>query len=73
MVSVFVASMFYPLGFGRYLATTLSTDQQVNALFVNFTWLSEDLSAEQADRLSNWDVANTNIFVCLGIFTSANV
>jgi chloride channel 2 len=73
IVSVFIASLFFPSGFGRYLATTLSTKQQVNALFGNFTWLSDDLSVEQADRLSHWDVANTNLFVSLGIFMSANV
>jgi uncharacterized protein (DUF2342 family) len=73
IVSVLIASLFYPSGFGRYLATTLSTKQQVGALFANFTWLSDDLSVEQAERLSHWDVANTNLFVGLGIFMSANV
>ncbi|XP_046643134.1 chloride channel protein 2-like isoform X1 [Daphnia pulicaria] len=72
IVSVLIASLFYPSGFGRYLATTLSTKQQVGALFANFTWLSDDLSVEQAERLSHWDVANTNLFVGLGIFMSAN-
>lgn len=72
LVSVFIASLFYPSGFGRYLATTLSTKQQVGALFANFTWLSDDLSVEQVDRLSHWDVANTNLFVALGIFMAAN-
>jgi chloride channel 2 len=73
IVSVFIASLFFPSGFGRYLATTLSTKQQVSALFANFTWLSDDLSVEQVDRLSHWDVANTNLFVSLGIFMGANV
>nr|CAH0108617.1 unnamed protein product [Daphnia galeata] len=72
IVSVFIASLFFPSGFGRYLATTLSTKQQVSALFANFTWLSDDLSVEQVDRLSHWDVANTNLFVSLGIFMGAN-
>nr|CAH0108614.1 unnamed protein product [Daphnia galeata] len=72
IVSVFIASLFFPSGFGRYLATTLSTKQQVSALFANFTWLSDDLSVEQVDRLSHWDVANTNLFVSLGIFMVAN-
>lgn len=65
--------MFYPPGFGRYLATTLTNKQQINALFANFTWIGDDLTVEQAETLSHWDAENTNLFVTLGIYMMSTV
>ena len=61
------------MGFGRYLASTLTTKQQLSVLFGNFTWLSDDLTVEQAERLAHWDVEHTNLFISLGIFMISTV
>ena len=72
-MAVFIGSMLFPLGFGRFLATTLTNKQQIGALFANFTWMSNDLTVEQADLLSHWNAEDTNLFVSLGIFTLSTV
>lgn len=69
MISFVVATVFFPLGSGRYLATTQSNKQHLSALFGNFTWMGDDLTPEQADHLAtHWDAKNTNLFFSLTAF-----
>lgn len=76
LVSLFITTLYFPLGLGRFLASELSTRIQIIELFSNFTWVSEDLSAGQREIVSHWvagDVDNissliSSIFINLSIF-----
>jgi hypothetical protein len=73
LVSLFIASIYFPLGLGQFMASTLTTQQQVISLFSNFTWSRDDLSVEQEDMIAQWRNQHTNIFVSLGIFSVITV
>lgn len=49
-----VASISYPNGTGRFIAGELSTHEQVQNLFTNFTWTQDNLNVEQAAIVSHW-------------------
>ena len=68
LVSLLIASLYFPLGLGQFLASELTTQQQIIALFSNFTWMSDDLTPQQAQIVSYWTNDYANIFVNLGIF-----
>ena len=72
-MSLFIASIYFPLGLGQFMASTLTTQQQVISLFSNFTWSRDDLSVEQEDMIAQWRNQHTNIFVSLGIFSVITV
>lgn len=68
LVSLFIATLYFPLGLGQFLASTLTTQQQIVALFSNFTWMSDELTVQQAQIVSHWTNEYCNIFVNLGVF-----
>ncbi|XP_035894794.1 chloride channel protein 2 isoform X1 [Anopheles stephensi] len=68
IVALIVATLSFPLGFGKYIAGELSTHDQVHQLFSNFTWTKHDLTVEQAAVVSNWRTPETNVFANLIIY-----
>ena len=73
LVSLFIATLYFPPGLGQYLVSTLSTQQQIMSLFSNFTWMSNDLNIEQAQIVSNWTNGHSNPFVTLAIYMVSTV
>ena len=73
LVSLFIATLYFPPGLGQYLVSTLSTQQQIMSLFSNFTWMSDDLNIEQAQIVSNWTNGHSNPFVTLAIYMVSTV
>lgn len=73
LVSLFIATLYFPPGLGQFLVSTLTTRQQIISLFSNFTWMSEDLTAEQAQIVGHWTNDYSNLFVTLGIYMVATV
>ncbi|XP_062560788.1 chloride channel protein 2-like isoform X3 [Armigeres subalbatus] len=68
IVSLIVATLSFPLGFGQFIAGELSTHEQVHQLFSNFTWSRNELTVEQAAVVSNWQTASTNVFINLIVY-----
>ncbi|XP_055592934.1 chloride channel protein 2-like isoform X2 [Uranotaenia lowii] len=68
IVSLIVATLSFPLGFGQFIAGELSTHEQVLQLFSNFTWTKHELTVEQAAVVSNWRTAYTDVFANLTIY-----
>ncbi|KXJ80428.1 hypothetical protein RP20_CCG025166 [Aedes albopictus] len=68
IVSLIVATLSFPLGFGQFIAGELSTHEQVHQLFSNFTWSKNELTVEQAAIVSNWRTAGTNVFINLIVY-----
>nr|CAH0108618.1 unnamed protein product [Daphnia galeata] len=68
VVSLFIATLYFPPGLGQFLVSTLTTRQQIMSLFSNFTWMSDDLTTEQSAIVSQWTNEYSNIFVTLGIY-----
>ncbi|XP_065076182.1 chloride channel protein 2 isoform X3 [Ochlerotatus camptorhynchus] len=68
IVSLIVATLSFPLGFGQFIAGDLSTHEQVHQLFSNFTWSRHELTVEQAAIVSNWRTAYTDVFTNLIIY-----
>ncbi len=73
VVSLFIATLYFPPGLGQFLVSTLTTRQQIMSLFSNFTWMSDDLTAEQSEIVSHWTNEYSNIFVTLGIYMATTV
>ena len=63
LVSLFIATVYFPLGLGQFLASTLTTQQQINSLFSNFTWLKDDLTVSKRRPLLS---VNTSQGQCQG-------
>ncbi|KZS06049.1 Chloride channel protein 2 [Daphnia magna] len=68
VVSLFIATLYFPPGLGQFLVSTLTTRQQIMSLFSNFTWMGDDLTAEQSEIVSHWTNEYSNLFVTLGIY-----
>ena len=73
LVSLFIATLYFPPGLGQFLVSELTTRQQIMSLFSNFTWMSDDLTVEQAGIVSHWTNEYSNLFVTLGIYMVATV
>ncbi len=73
LVSLFIATLYFPPGLGQFLVSTLTTRQQIMSLFSNFTWMSDDLTVEQAEIVGYWTNDYSNLFVTLGIYMVATV
>lgn len=76
LVSLLIASLYYPLGLGKFLAPTLTTRQQIISLFSNFSWINEELTVRQAEIVSHWTNDQTNmfnLFTGLGIYMITTV
>lgn len=73
VVSLFIATLYFPPGLGQFLVSTLTTRQQIMSLFSNFTWMGDDLTAEQSEIVSHWTNEYSNLFVTLGIYMATTV
>nr|XP_023018406.1 chloride channel protein 2 [Leptinotarsa decemlineata] len=65
IVSLWVASLSFPLGSGQFLAGDLNTHEQVSALFSNFTWTRANLTVAQDRILAHWRTPWTGVIVTL--------
>ncbi|XP_008194671.1 chloride channel protein 2 isoform X2 [Tribolium castaneum] len=65
IVSLLVSTVSFPLGTGQYFAGDLTTHEQVMDLFSNFTWTTDNLSADQHNVLKHWQTPHTGVFVSL--------
>ncbi|XP_046448305.1 chloride channel protein 2-like isoform X1 [Daphnia pulex] len=68
LMSLLITTLHFPLGLGQFLASTLSTRTQILHLFSNFTWVSDDLTVEQAEIVSHWVTDSCSIFVNLSLY-----
>lgn len=59
-----VMSILFPPGIGKYMAADLGNQEQVLALFANFTW-GDNLTAEQSAVVAHWRTPEVNFFGCL--------
>ena len=73
LMSLFITTLYFPLGLGQFLASTLSTRTQILHLFSNFTWVSDDLTVEQAEIVSHWVTESCSIFVNLSLYMLVTV
>lgn len=67
-MSVFIASLQFPQGLGKSLLSTTTNRQQTLSLFSNFTWMSDDLTVEQAAVVAPWGETNQEIFITLAVY-----
>lgn len=70
-MSLFVASVSFPLGLGQFVAGELTTHEQVFALFSNFTWTDQNLTVQEEYKLSHWKTPWTGVLtnlVCCIVF-----
>lgn len=67
-MSVFIASLYFPNGLGKYLLALTTNRQQTLSLFSNFTWMTDDLTVEQASIVSPWGDGPRDIFLTLGVY-----
>lgn len=65
IVSLIVASVSFPLGFGQFMAGDLTTHEQVLGLFVNFTWTKPELTVGEMNVVKHWSTIYTNVFTGL--------
>ena len=71
-VSFLLAACIFPGGPGDFNAGVLTTHQQVDSLFSNFTWTRNisEMSVTQYDKVRQWmDPYTQNVFVSLAGFT----
>lgn len=57
-----IASITFPLGFGRFIASEVTTHHQLTDLFNNITWSKANLSVSEVDALHSWVPEGTNVF-----------
>ncbi|XP_050685568.1 chloride channel protein 2 isoform X2 [Leptidea sinapis] len=67
IMTLVIMSIFFPPGIGKYMAGGLGNQPQVLSLFSNFTW-SDELTAEQAVIVANWQTPEVDHFGCLIIY-----
>ncbi|XP_026467540.1 chloride channel protein 2-like isoform X2 [Ctenocephalides felis] len=68
IVSLLVASVSFPLGFGQFMAGDLNTHDQVAGLFTNFTWTKGNLSVQEAEVVKHWITPYSDVFISLSGF-----
>ncbi|ODN02440.1 Chloride channel protein 2 [Orchesella cincta] len=68
VVSWFIASANFPLGFGQFIAGDLTTHDQVLTLFSNFSWTKENFTVEEVSIMRHWVNPHTGIFINLTIY-----
>lgn len=67
-MSLIVATLSFPLGFGQFIAGELSTHEQVHQLFSNFTWSNTVHTVEQAAIVSNWKAGSGDVLINLIVY-----
>lgn len=60
-----IASITFPLGFGRFIGSQITTHHQMIDMFNNLTWSSPNLTVAEADIVRHWVPEGTNVFVNL--------
>ena len=73
IVSLFIATLYFPMGAGQFLASTLTHKQQITILFSNFTWMSDHLTVDQAAIVAHWNNPYCGILVNLSIYVVTTV
>lgn len=68
-----IASVAFPLGFGRFIASEVTTHHQMTDLFNNITWSKANLTVTEADALHHWVPEGTNVFGNLVSYTGFHV
>ncbi|XP_035706071.1 chloride channel protein 2 isoform X2 [Folsomia candida] len=68
LISWFIASVHFPLGFGQFVAGELTTHDQVVTLFSNFSWSKENFTVEEVTIMKHWINPYTGIFVNCTLF-----
>lgn len=64
-MSLLVSTVSFPLATGQYFAGDLTTHHQVMDLFSNFTWTTENLTADQHSMIKHWQTSHSGVFVSL--------
>lgn len=54
MITLLIATITFPKGFGQYLAAEIDSVQQIEELFSNFSWAQQPTTSQQATIISHW-------------------
>lgn len=68
-----IATISFPSGFGRYIASEVTTHHQMTDMFNNITWSKANLSVSEAEILHYWVPEGTNVFGNLFCYSSFHV
>ncbi|XP_014665771.1 PREDICTED: chloride channel protein 2-like [Priapulus caudatus] len=67
-ITIFISSVTFPLGLGRYIAGGITMQQAVNELFSNITWCCGEVDVKDEALLNHWRVHNVFVSLSLYIF-----
>ena len=80
MVALLISGISCPLALGQFMAADLTTHEQVEHLFSNFSWTSvvdappgTPVNVEQMEKVQHWATPNSNIFLTLTIYFLSTV
>ncbi|XP_076321943.1 chloride channel protein 2-like [Tachypleus tridentatus] len=68
IVTTVIATLTFPLGLGKFMASELTTHEQVSELFSNTTWTGTNPPLDEAIIISHWSTTQSNIYVNLVIY-----
>lgn len=73
LVGLIIASITFPLGYGKFIASQVTTHHQMVDLFNNITWSKTNLSVSEAELLHHWVPEGTNVFGNLSCYVVFHV
>lgn len=65
LVTFLAATVTFPHGLGKYIASDLAPEEQLIDLFSNFTWTKDEFSIKEREVLEHWTTDHTNVFINL--------
>ncbi|CAG0896249.1 unnamed protein product [Darwinula stevensoni] len=75
VVALLISGISCPLALGQFMASDLTTHEQVEHLFSNFSWASvadappgTPVNVEQAEKIHHWATPHSNIFLTLTVY-----
>ncbi|XP_065560015.1 chloride channel protein 2-like isoform X2 [Artemia franciscana] len=68
VISLAITSIYFPLGTGQFIASRLTSRQQVRSLFSNFTWGKDNLTVSEEMIVNEWRSDYSSIYFNLVTF-----
>jgi len=71
MISFLISSLTFPYGPGMFQAADITTHEQIEILFSNYTWAKrvDDMTVDEFDHIKHWrDPYTQSIFVNLAVY-----
>lgn len=60
-----ISTITFPVGFGKFIASEITTHHQMTDMFNNITWSRANLSVSEAEIVHHWVPEGTNVYVNL--------